>query len=98
MKTSKSLLIVLIVVAIGMVFAMICSAQSQLQGMKDEMRIKYYDAFQGKRVVYVPMSLGFDLTAGWGATMRKKSDRFEIKFKFVILIGTPTPVHCRVQT
>jgi ribose transport system substrate-binding protein len=77
MRTVKSLLIGLIVVAISMVFSAAGNAQ---QGMKDEMRIKYYDAFKGKRVVFVPMSLGFDLPSGWNATMKKELARLGVKY------------------
>jgi hypothetical protein len=70
MKKQKTLLSVLVVVIVSMTFSFAFAQQPQ--GMKDEMRIKYYDAFKGKRVVFVPMSLGFDLPSGWHATMKKE--------------------------
>jgi ABC-type sugar transport system substrate-binding protein len=36
---------------------------------------KYYAAFKGKRVAFVPISMGFDLTQGWMAAVQRDADR-----------------------
>ena len=36
----------------------------------DPSRNAYYEALQGKNVVFVPVALGFDLTDGWYAGMK----------------------------
>ena len=40
-------------------------------GIADPARDKYYSALQGKKVAYVPLAMGFDLTEGWYAGMKK---------------------------
>ena len=39
-------------------------------GIDDPSRNAYYEALQGKNVVFVPVALGFDLTDGWYAGMK----------------------------
>ena len=36
-------------------------------------RTPYYDTLKGKKVVFVPLAMGFDLTEGWAAIMRKQA-------------------------
>jgi ribose transport system substrate-binding protein len=36
-------------------------------------RTPYYDGVKGKKVVFVPLAMGFDLTEGWAAIMRKQA-------------------------
>lgn len=36
-------------------------------------RTPYYDGLKGKKVVFVPLAMGFDLTEGWAAIMRKQA-------------------------
>jgi ribose transport system substrate-binding protein len=43
---------------------------SLAQGIDDATRAPYYDAFEGKRVAYVPVAMGFDLTEGWAAGLK----------------------------
>jgi ribose transport system substrate-binding protein len=40
------------------------------QGIDDPTRAPYYETFQGKRVAFVPVAMGFDLTEGWAAGLR----------------------------
>ncbi len=36
----------------------------------------YYDSFKGKKVAYVPVAMGFDLTEGWaGGPQGRRSSR-----------------------
>ena len=36
-------------------------------------RAPYYDTVKGKKVVFVPLAMGFDLTEGWAAIMRRQA-------------------------
>lgn len=45
------------------------------EGMVDEIRQPTLDALKGKKVVFVPMSMSFDLPEGWAAVMGKEATR-----------------------
>ena len=47
------------------------NAHAEKMGIADPARDKYYSALQGKKVAYVPLAMGFDLTEGWYAGMKK---------------------------
>lgn len=53
------------------------------QGIEDPQRDPYYSSLAGKRVVFLPLSMGFDLTETWAAMMAKQAKhlgyRFEIR-------------------
>lgn len=49
------------------------------EGLVDELRQPTLDALKGKTVVFVPMSMSFDLPEGWAAVMRKEADRIGYK-------------------
>ena len=40
------------------------------QGIDDATREPYYSSFAGKKVAFVPVAMGFDLTEGWAAGIR----------------------------
>ncbi|MET2828629.1 sugar ABC transporter substrate-binding protein [Mesorhizobium shangrilense] len=44
-------------------------------GMVDELRQPTFDSLAGKKVVFVPMSMSFDLPEGWAAIMQKEAKR-----------------------
>lgn len=48
------------------------AARAEEMGMNDPQRGSFYDALEGKKVVFVPLSLGFDLTDGWYAGMKNQ--------------------------
>ncbi|PWE52210.1 sugar ABC transporter substrate-binding protein [Metarhizobium album] len=50
------------------------AAQAQ-EGMIDALRQPTLDALKGKKVVFVPMSMSFDLPEGWAAIMKKEATR-----------------------
>ena len=54
------------------------SAQAE-EGLVDEIRQPTLDALKGKTVVFVPMSMSFDLPEGWAAVMRKEAERLGYK-------------------
>jgi len=50
--------------------AALCAGTALAQGIDDPTRGPYYEAFHGKKVAYVPVAMGFDLTEGWAAGLR----------------------------
>jgi len=50
------------------------AAQAQ-DGMVDELRQPTLDSLAGKKVIFVPMSMSFDLPEGWAAIMQKEAKR-----------------------
>jgi ribose transport system substrate-binding protein len=59
------------VLALGLSFG----AVHAQEGMVDEIRQPTLDALKGKKVVFVPMSMSFDLPEGWAAVMNKEATR-----------------------
>jgi ribose transport system substrate-binding protein len=49
------------------------------EGLVDKMRQPTLDAYAGKHIVFVPMSMSFDLPQGWAAVMQKEADRLGYK-------------------
>ena len=43
------------------------------QNQTEDQRSHYYDSFPGKKVVFVPVSMDFDLTELWAAQMRRQA-------------------------
>ncbi|MBX3582281.1 MAG: sugar ABC transporter substrate-binding protein [Rhizobiaceae bacterium] len=58
-------------VALGMALPTIASADD---GLDNPSRNPFYDGLKGKRVVFIPLAMGFDLTEGWAAIMRKQAE------------------------
>ncbi|MBX3530126.1 MAG: sugar ABC transporter substrate-binding protein [Rhizobiaceae bacterium] len=48
-----------------------CAGSALAQGIDDPTRAPYYDSFAGKRVAYIPVAMGFDLTEGWAAGLKE---------------------------
>ena len=46
------------------------------KGIDDTSRIPVYDALKGKRVVFIPLAMGIDLTEGWYRAMKKNGAEF----------------------
>jgi ribose transport system substrate-binding protein len=44
-------------------------------------RDPYYEGLKGKKVVFVPLAMGFDLTEGWAAIMKKQADDLGYSFE-----------------
>src|SRR6187399_375564 len=62
MKPLKTMLLVAAIAATSIgVFA---------KGIDDPARDGYYAAFKGKKVAFVPIAMGFDLTEGWAAGIK----------------------------
>ncbi|MBX6322797.1 MAG: sugar ABC transporter substrate-binding protein [Rhodospirillaceae bacterium] len=56
-------------------------ATALAEGIDDPARASYYAAFEGKTVAFVPVAMGFDLTEGWAAGLRKDLEPLGIKFE-----------------
>lgn len=57
---------------------LICAALAVTGGMvhaQDSVAPGYYDALKGKKIGFVPISMGFDLTQGWLAGMQRQADQ-----------------------
>lgn len=50
------------------------------EGIDDPTRAPYYDSLKGKRVAYVPVAMGFDLTEGWAAGLREALEPLGVTF------------------
>ena len=58
--------------ALGLVFA--GGAQAEEKGLDNHAkRDPYYEKLKGKKVLFVPLAMGFDLTEGWAAIMRRQA-------------------------
>jgi len=51
------------------------------QSMDDPARAGYYAALKDKRVVFVPVFMGLDLTEGWSKMMKKQADALGYKYE-----------------
>ena len=49
--------------------------------MSDPARAGYYDNLKGKRVVFVPVFMGLDLTEGWSKMMSRQADKLGYKYE-----------------
>lgn len=65
--------LVLAVCASGAAFA-------QEKGMDNPRRGPYIDQLKGKRVVFVPLAMGFDLTEAWAAVLKKQAAKLGYTF------------------
>lgn len=50
------------------------------QGIDDPTRAEYYEAFKGKKVAYVPVAMGFDLTEGWAMGLKQALEPLGVTF------------------
>ena len=44
-------------------------------------RDPYYENLKGKKVVFVPLAMGFDLTEGWAAIMKRQAEDLGYSFE-----------------
>ena len=56
------------------------AAFAQEKGIDNPRRGPYLEALKGKRVVFVPLSMGFDLTEAWAAVMKKQATKLGFTF------------------
>lgn len=48
--------------------------------LKDELRAPYLESFKGKKVAFLPIAMGFDLTEGWAAAIKGAADKYGFEF------------------
>ncbi len=53
---------------------------AQQQGIDDSSRAATYEAIKGKRVAFVPLGMGLDLTEAWAAGMKRQADSMGYRF------------------
>lgn len=69
MKTIRTILLLLAGISLWAPAAI-----AQDKGLDNAAKLApYYDALKGKKVIFVPLAMGFDLTEGWAAIMRKQA-------------------------
>jgi len=51
------------------------------QSMDDPARAAVYEKFKGKRVVFVPVFMGLDLTEGWSKAMKDQAERLGFSYE-----------------
>lgn len=70
--------------AAAMVIATLASTAGKVsaqQSMDDPARVAHYQQFKGKRVVFVPVFMGLDLTEGWSRAMKLQSERLGYNYE-----------------
>ncbi|MES1151204.1 MAG: sugar ABC transporter substrate-binding protein [Dongia sp.] len=52
----------------------VSAVQAQDKGLDNHVKLDpYYSGLKGKKVVFVPLAMGFDLTEGWAAIMKRQA-------------------------
>ncbi len=74
MNWFKSVLAVVLPVVLG--------TAALADGMDDPFRAQYSEIFKGKKVAYIPLSMGIDVAAGWGAIWQKQAD--DLGYQFIV--------------
>lgn len=67
--------------AAAMVAAGLSWSSAQDKGLENPRSTAFNATLKDKKVVFVPLSMGFDLTEGWAAQMRKQADRLGYSFE-----------------
>ncbi len=52
------------------------AVKAQDAGFDDGMSTKFYESMKGKKVVFVPISIGMDIAAGFAAGMQRMADQY----------------------
>jgi len=74
---TKSLVALTLAAMVGMVGV----AHAQDGAIKDPERTHYYEVFKNKRVVFVPVFMGLDLTEGWSKMMSVQAKRLGYNYE-----------------
>ena len=56
-------------------------AMAQEQGIDDPSRAATYEALAGKKVAFVPLGMGLDLTEAWASVMKRQADELGYSFE-----------------
>jgi ribose transport system substrate-binding protein len=57
------------------------AASAQNKGLENPRDTAFRSGLEGKKVVFLPLSMGFDLTEGWAARMRAQAKRLHYSFE-----------------
>lgn len=71
----------LLAASLGISAFTVAHAQSSEGAIKDPERTRYYETFKGKRVVFVPVFMGLDLTEGWSKMMGLQAKRLGYSYE-----------------
>src|ERR1700749_509227 len=71
-----------IVAALGLAASLTgLTAYALADGIDDPRRADYFKVFSGKTIAFVPVTMGIDLTEGWGVLMKQQADRLGMKIE-----------------
>ena len=70
-----------IAAACMMVASCMTGAHAQEKGLENPRSAAFHSGLEGKKVVFVPLSMGFDLTEGWAARMKAQAKRLNYSFE-----------------
>lgn len=70
-----------IALAAAMALGVSTSTFAADKGIENERSTAFNSNLAGKKVVFLPLSMGFDLTEGWAAQMRKQAARLNYSFE-----------------
>jgi ribose transport system substrate-binding protein len=70
-----------LVMGLAALGACVSPALAELKGIDNPLNAPYYNALKGKKVIFVPMSMSFDLTQGWAAAMEKQAKQLGYGFE-----------------
>jgi len=59
----------------------VTAASAQDKGLENPRSTAFHQDLKDKKVVFLPLSMGFDLTEGWAAVMRKQAARLGYSFE-----------------
>lgn len=51
------------------------------EGLENPRDTAFMKAVKGKKVIFIPLAMGFDLTEGWAAVMRQQAKRLDYSFE-----------------
>lgn len=77
----KSAFIRKLALAAAALAAGLTMASAADKGVENPRSTAFHKALEGKTVAFVPLSMGFDLTEGWAAQMRKQAARLGYKLE-----------------
>jgi ABC-type sugar transport system substrate-binding protein len=73
----------ILALALSLAIGTVVGAQAQEQkGLDNHVKLDpYYGGLKGKKVVFVPLAMGFDLTEGWAAIMKRQAQDLGYDFE-----------------
>lgn len=75
----KSIRVVLALI-VSFVISVALLQSAMAAGVDDTARLDYYKALKGKKIAFVPVGMGADLTEGWAASIKDMAGRVGMEF------------------